>query len=196
MKPGLPGDHRKLTAAAAKLRQRFNDLDVSHDIPSGIGCNVDGTVRYIDKDLFDAIIDGKVDTGLTPEQTIECLAEHIEAEKIIAEQDNGIEHWADISLLAHHAEADKVVELGGNVEAYDQALAPLFIACKQKEPKNPAPDLMDLEADDGQAQQGSSGLQGGGIEDRQGAGDSQSGRGPGERDEASEPRGEASQPPA
>ncbi len=148
MKPGHPGDLDHLLGAAGDLRKRFTDLDVEHDIPDGLGCSEDGTIRYIDKDLFNAVVSGEADTGLTPEQVIDCFVEHIEAEKSLADHDNGVDHWADIALLAHQAEAAKVESFGGDVEQYDQALAPLFIACKAKEAKNVPDDLMVLEDDD------------------------------------------------
>lgn len=149
MKDGHPGDLGQMLGAAADLRKRFTDLDVEHDLPDGVGCNNAGTIRYIDRDLFNAVLDGQTDTGLTPEQVIDCLVEHIEAEKSLADHDNGVDHWADLSLLAHQAEAEKVKSFGGDVDRYDRALAPLFIACKQKEAKNVPKDLMDLgEQDD------------------------------------------------
>lgn len=148
MKDGHPGDLKQLLGGATDLRQRFIDIDVTHDIPDGVGCNTQGTIRYIDRDLFNAVVGGQVDTGLSPENTIECLVEHIEAEKALADHDNGVDHWADLSLLAHQAEAEKVTSFGGNIDQYDQALAPLFIACKQKQAKNVPNDLMVLEDDD------------------------------------------------
>lgn len=163
MKPGHPGDFGQLLASAADLRKRFKDIDVEHDIPDGVGCNVEGTVRYIDKDLFNAVVAGEADTGLTPEQVIDCLVEHIEAEKSLADHDNGVDHWADVALLAHQAEAAKVTSFGGNIDQYDKALAPLFIACKQKKSKNVPTDLMDLgENDDVQRAAGNGGRAGDG----------------------------------
>ena len=41
----------------------FGKLDVTHDIPDGIGCDVEGTVRYIDQELFGAVTDGSLATG-------------------------------------------------------------------------------------------------------------------------------------
>lgn len=129
----------------------FRALDVDHDIPDGIGCNAEGTIRYIDKDLFRAILDGSADTGLTPEQVIECLVANIEAERETADANPDMP-WHDVSLEGHKAEAEKVESFGGNVTAYDQALAPLFIACKDKKPKNVPADLMDLESSHGEAE--------------------------------------------
>lgn len=139
----------------------FRALDVDHDIPDGIGCNAEGTIRYIDKDLFRAILDGTADTGLSPEQVIECLVANIEAEREAADANPDMP-WHDVSLEGHKAEAEKVTDLGGNVDQYDQALAPLFIACKDKKPQNVPADLMDLENSHGEAQPRASGLQNGG----------------------------------
>lgn len=191
MQPGHPGELAPMLGAAADLRKRFTHLDVEHDIPDGVGCNTAGTIRYIDRDLFNAVVDGQADTGLTPEQVIDCLVEHIEAEKSLADHDNGVDHWADLSLLAHEAEAKKVESFGGNIDQYDKALAPLFIACKQKEAKNVPDDLMDLEDDGGEAQQGASGIQSGGSENRQGTRDQESGSGAGGGESQGEPRGQA-----
>lgn len=194
MQPGHPGELAPMLGAAADLRKRFKDLDVEHDIPDGVGCNTQGTIRYIDKDLFNAVVDGQADTGLTPEQVIDCLVEHIEAEKTLKDHDNGVDHWADLSLLAHQAEAEKVKSFGGDVDRYDRALAPLFIACKQKEAKNVPDDLMDLgEQDDGEA----SGIQESGGVDQQARGrvEGAGGSDPGQRDAEGEPSSEASEQP-
>ena len=133
-------------------------LDVDHDIPDGLGFDKAGT-RYIDKDLFRLILSGEADTGLDPLQVIECLSANIDTEQALAKQHPDWP-WHEVSLAAHKAEATKVTALGGNLDQYDQALAPLFIACKQKQPKNLPQDLVDLEtshvqraaADDGRAE--------------------------------------------
>ena len=65
--------------------KRWRKLDPDHDLPDLAGYNVAGTVRYIDRDAFRALTDPEyakhilgeeIDTGLTPEQTIQLWLQY------------------------------------------------------------------------------------------------------------------------
>lgn len=124
----------------AALRKRFRDLNVDHDVPDGLGYNVEGTIRYIDRMLFDAIVGGSIDTGLTAEQTIECLVEHLETEKALTDADNELD-FPECVLLAHEAEDEKVRSFGGDPTVYEQSLARALRPDKPRKLVNPPPDL-------------------------------------------------------
>ena len=90
------------TGSAPDIMKRWQKLDPDHDIPDLAGYNIAGTVRYIDRDAFRALIDPEyakhilgeaIDTGLTPEQTIQCLIEHEGDEKVILDSSSCRRDW-------------------------------------------------------------------------------------------------------
>lgn len=133
-----------------ELMKRWQKLDVDHDVPDLSGYSVDGTTCYIDKDAFHAILDPdyaqtlvnmRIDTGISEEQTITCLVEHEHIEKVLLDADNPIHSYADAHDLATIAEHDLVRKFGGKPHQYDRGLDALFEHCEGKGGANPPKDL-------------------------------------------------------
>lgn len=151
------------TGGAAELMRRWQKLDVDHDISDLAGYNVDGTVRFLDRDAFRALLDhdyavhilGEViDTGLTPDQTIQCLIEHEGDEKVILDSSNPIDSYEGAHEFATAGEHEKVRSFGGSPIKYERGLKKIIAFCEQKTPHKPpldlacAPYLDDPDSDD------------------------------------------------
>jgi hypothetical protein len=134
---------------APQLMQRWQRLDVDHDINDLAGYNVFGTVRFIDRDFFRALFDpayaeqigiGPVDTGLSPEHTVECLLTHEGVEKVLIDADNDIDAYLDAHEYATCAEHEQVRKLGGQPLQYERGLAKGIKFCEAKDPTKVARD--------------------------------------------------------
>jgi hypothetical protein len=143
---------RKLLSigGAPALMQRWHSLDPHSDIPDLAGYNVPGTVRYIDRDAFHAILDEeyavhilgeKIDTGLTPDETIQCIAEHEGDEKVILDGDNPIDTYLGAHEFATAGEHDKVRRFGGSPIKYERGLKKIIAFCLKKNPQKVPHDL-------------------------------------------------------
>jgi hypothetical protein len=122
--------------------QRWQRLDVNHDIPDLAGYNIDGTVWYLDRDFSHALKDpayaehlgiGPIDTGLSPEDTVECLMEHEGVEKVVIDADNPIDTYLPAHELATHAEHNKVRAKGGTPAKYERGLKKAIEFCETKQ---------------------------------------------------------------
>jgi hypothetical protein len=76
--------------------RRRQGIDVDHDINDVAGYNVAGTIRYADRDfvgaLFDpdyavSIIGDPIDTGPSPDDTLDCVMDHEAIEKVVLDAD-------------------------------------------------------------------------------------------------------------
>lgn len=150
----------------ADLMQRWRTLDVDHDIHDLAGYNVDGTVRYLDKDFFRALLDaeyaqqigiGPIDTGLSPGDTVACLLEHEGTEKVLLDADNPINTYDAAHEYATTAEHEMVRAKGGAPVQYERGLKAAIAFCAKKKLADPpldlacAPLLDDPDADDKRA---------------------------------------------
>lgn len=138
------------TGGAPELMQRWQKLDPDHDVPDLAGYNVAGTVRFIDRDAFRALIDPEyakhilgeeIDTGITPEQTIQCLVEHESDEKTILDGANPIDSYEGAHEMATAGEHEKVRQFGGSPIKYERGLKKIIAYCEKKVPQNPPHDL-------------------------------------------------------
>lgn len=147
-----PKELKKLmtTGGAPELMQRWQSLDVDHDVTDLAGYNIAGTVRYLDKDFFRALLDPAyatqilgepIDTGLPPDQTVECIAEHESDEKVILDGDNPIDGYLEAHELATVGEHERVIGFGGSPLKYERGLQRAIKFCEQKTPANPPHDL-------------------------------------------------------
>jgi hypothetical protein len=160
-----PRELKKLMAEGdtSALASRWIGLDVDHDMPDLCGYNVAGTMVFIDRDFFRALLDpayaqhigiGPIDTGLSPEDTIDCLVCHEQTEKQILDGDNAIDDYEPAHEFATTAEHLKVKDKGGAPLRYERGLAAAIRFCEAKTPtKVPkdfdcAPMLDQPDADD------------------------------------------------
>jgi hypothetical protein len=126
-----------------QLWQRWQRVDTDHDMVDLAGYNLWGTVRYIDRDLFHALIDpnyarhlgiGPIDTGLSPEDTIACLLDHEGIERTLMDADNDIDTYLpahEFATVGEHecARAKKTTPL-----KYERGLAKAIEWCEKKTP--------------------------------------------------------------
>lgn len=133
-----------------EMMKRWQELDVDHDMVDLGGYNVDGTTRYIDKDIFRALLDpdyakeigvGEIDTGLTPEETVTCLLEHEGTEKALIDSDNDIDDYISAHEYATVAEHEKVRAFGGSPIKYERGLAKAIKWCQKKTPEQVPADF-------------------------------------------------------
>lgn len=147
-----PGELKQLlaTGGAPELMKRWQALDVDHDVADLAGYNVAGTVRYLDKDFFRALLDPAyaeeifgvpVDTGMSPEDAVDCLLEHEGVEKVILDSDNDVDTYQAAHELATVAEHEKVRSKGGSPIKYERGLKRAVEWCARKALKSVDPDF-------------------------------------------------------
>jgi clan AA aspartic protease (TIGR02281 family) len=139
--------HRMLTTGAGpELMRRWNKLDLDHDIVYLAGYNVQGTTRYVDRDFVRALYEpayaeqllgAAIDTGLSPDDTLECILRHETVEKVILDADCPIDLYDDESFVGAHdyatsAEHTLVREKGGKPWRYERGLAKIIEFCAYK----------------------------------------------------------------
>lgn len=129
-----PEELEKLLAQgdAPQLMQRWKDFSGDYDMVYLAGYNVAGTVRYIDKDVFDALVAGEIDTGMSLEDTVDCLMQHEGVEKVLLDADNDINSYLAAHELATLAEHEMVRAKGGAPLKYERALKPWIAKCLAK----------------------------------------------------------------
>jgi hypothetical protein len=135
---------------AQALMQRFTRLDVEHDVPDLAGYSVDGTTRFLDRDFFHALLDpayaehlgiGRIDTGLSPDDTIECVLTHEGDEKTILDADNPVDTYEPAHECATSAEHERVRQKGGSPLKYERGLKKAIEWCEKKQIHKPPPTL-------------------------------------------------------
>lgn len=138
-----PGELKKLLAqgGAPELMQRWQSLDVEHDMAYLAGYNVGGTVRFLDRDFLHALLDpayaehlgiGPIDTGLSPQDTVDCLMQHEGVEKVLLDADNPIDVYLPAHELATVAEHEMVRQKGGQPGKYERGLKKAIEWCAKK----------------------------------------------------------------
>lgn len=136
-------------ADAPALMQRWAKLDTDHDVPDVAGYNVAGTTRYLDRDVFQALLDPDhakavgvaIDTGLTPDQTIECILRHEGIEKVLLDGDNDIDSYEAAHEFATTGEHEQVRAFGGSPIRYERGLKEAIAFCAGKKLEQPPKDL-------------------------------------------------------
>jgi hypothetical protein len=129
--------HRELekllgSGGAPELMARWQHVDVDHDMPDLAGYDVAGTTRYLDRDFLHALLDPEyakqiigepIDTGLSPEDTLDAIVGlkpepgpgHECIEKVILDADNPIDGYLEAHELATCGEHEIVrKKLGSN----------------------------------------------------------------------------------
>lgn len=143
--------HRLLTTGGAPaLMRRFQHVDLDHDIVYTAGYNVAGTIRYADRDFVGALHDPQyatkilgapIDTGMSPEDTLDCVMHHEAVEKVILDADNPVDFYDHVDepggFGAHEyataAEHQMVKAKGGTPVKYERGLAGIIKYCESKQ---------------------------------------------------------------
>lgn len=147
-----PSELKHLLAGgeAPELMKRWQSLDVDHDVTDLAGYNVAGTVRYLDKDFFRALLDPDyateilgepIETGLRPHDTVDCILRHEAVEKVILDGSNDVDSYLGAHELATTAEHDLVRSKGGKPIQYERGLKKAIAYCEAKTPKVVAQDF-------------------------------------------------------
>jgi hypothetical protein len=124
------------------LYARRVNLDHFCDIPYGGGVSVDGRTVYIDRSLYEEIMEGKVAVrGMAPGQVIQVWIEHEHTEKAIDDGDNPVDTYQAAHAFATAKEEDFVKKLGVDPERYEAAIRPALERCAKRDPKQPPKDL-------------------------------------------------------
>jgi hypothetical protein len=138
------------TGGAPALMRRWDKLDLEHDIAYLCGYNVQGTTRFADRDfvhcLYDPahaeqILGAAIDTGLSPDDTLECCLWHEGVEKVLLDADNPINDYEDAHEFASAGEDEKVRQKGGTPLRYNRGLERIIKFCQVKPIKTPPHDL-------------------------------------------------------
>jgi len=126
---------------APELMRRWSRFDFDHDIVYLAGYNVFGTTRYADRDFVRALFDpayaehllgAAIDTGLSPDHTLECVLWHESIEKVLIDADNPINDYADAHEFASAGEDRLVIAKGGNPLRYNRGLERIIRYCQAK----------------------------------------------------------------
>jgi hypothetical protein len=99
--------------------------------------------RFLDRDFVRAIYDPEyakhiigapIDTGLSPDDTIDCILQHEGIEKVILDADNPIDVYPDAHEFATAGEHEMVRQKGGRPTVYERGLKPIIKFCEAKTP--------------------------------------------------------------
>lgn len=139
------------TGHAPALMRRFQHFNMDCDIAYTAGYDVPGTTRFADKDFVHALYDPAyaekivgqpIDTGLSPEDTLECVLRHEAIEKVIMDDPSN-----SFDLYDHHdepggfgahewatfGEHELVRRKGGTPVKYERGLERIIRYCGHKQ---------------------------------------------------------------
>lgn len=144
--------HRLLTTGhGPALMKRFTNLNLDCDIAYTAGYNVPGTTRFLDRDFVHALYDPKyaekiigqpIDTGLSPDDTLECVLTHEADEKVILDDPSNpfdlYDHHDEPGGFGAHewatfGEHEKVRQKGGSPARYERGLERIIRFCSHKQ---------------------------------------------------------------
>jgi gag-polyprotein putative aspartyl protease len=150
--------HFLTTGSSPALMNRWERSNFDYDVPFTTGHNIAGTVRYADRDFVRALYDPTyarrlvgepIDTGLSPDDTLECLLRHEAVEKVILDSDCPIDEYNpgldglvpgahDYATFAEHL---LVRQKGSTPHKYERGLEKIMHYCLHKPLKTVPPDL-------------------------------------------------------
>jgi hypothetical protein len=131
-----------------KLFLQSYKVDCEYDIPFGAGNSIDRKTIYIDRQLYEEVMDNAfAATGLEPQQIIDCWCDHEHVEKSIVDGDNLVdtyygghrcalrfEHESVLSILGHRRPNFKLLN-------YEKVIWPGLVRCYKRTPKKAPKDL-------------------------------------------------------
>lgn len=105
-------------------------IDTDHDIATGGANSVDRKTIYIDRTLYEKVMDGEFKvTNVRPRDIITAWIMHEHSEKCIIDGNNPIERYRPAHQCALAMEHQFVKWLGGNPEKYEEAIWPALEEC-------------------------------------------------------------------
>lgn len=117
----------------------------SKQIPDTAGYNVAGSVFYIDRDFYNAVLSHRIVVpGMTAAQIIRSILVHERTEKAVLDSDNAIEDYSAAHEFATMAEHLAVTAAGGKPNAYEDAIR-AAIKFNEKKPLTVVPADLDAE---------------------------------------------------
>lgn len=136
--------HLLATGGAPALMKRWQALDVDHDVADLAGYNVAGTVRYLDRDFFKALLDPEyateilgepIDTGMAPHDTVDAILTHEGIEKVVIDSQNDIDTYLAAHEYATCGEHQLVTAKGSTPLKYERGLKKAIEFCEKKKLK-------------------------------------------------------------
>lgn len=119
-------------------------LDTNHDCPTGGGNSLDRKTKYIDRILYQEVMDGEFKkTGLEPDQIIRLWCDHEHTEKCAADGDNAMDFYTPCHKVALRKEHEGVnLILGpGKIKLYETTIWPGLVRCYSRDIVKPPKDL-------------------------------------------------------
>jgi hypothetical protein len=123
-------------------------VDTKHDVPFGGGNSIDRKTKYIDRLLFQEVMDnGLAAAGVTPQQIIDLWLLHEHTEKCILDGDNPVDTYYGGHRRALRREHDHlIVIVGGDkreakIKQYEAAIWPALERCYNRPVQRPPLDL-------------------------------------------------------
>ncbi len=130
------------------LFQQSYKIDTEHDCPFGAGNSVDRKTIYIDRTLYQEVMDGGLSkTGLNGEQIIGLWCQHEHTEKAIVDGDNPVDNYYPAHTRALRMEHRHLLSIVGHKNAnakirhYEEVIWPALVKCYHRDIKRPPKDL-------------------------------------------------------
>jgi hypothetical protein len=133
-----------------RLLEQPYRLDTEHDCPTGGGNSIDRKTKYIDRLLYQEVMDGEFKaTGLAPEQIIGRWLDHEHIEKCIADGDNACDTYTPCHNRALRKEHEGVLiihcpksakQAAEILRTYEATIWPGLVRCYHRPITRPAKD--------------------------------------------------------
>jgi hypothetical protein len=126
---------------APSLMKQWVKIEANGDCPYLCGYNVAGNTRFADREFARALHDPAfaeqllgeaIDTGLSPQDTLQCLLTHEAIEKVLLDADNPIEEYLDAHEFATAGEHELVLQKGSTPHRYERGLERAIAYCQRK----------------------------------------------------------------
>lgn len=124
------------------LFARGFEIDFEHDLPCGGGSSLDRKRHYIDRTLYQEVMDGAYPVNnMRPIDVINAWLQHEHSEVCISDGDNPVDYYIACHRHALRWEHGFVKFLGAKVSQYEAIIWPGLEKCYAREPKKPPKDL-------------------------------------------------------
>lgn len=131
-----------------QLFERPYKIDHDHDCPAGGGSSIDRKTKYIDRILYQEVMDGEFKvTDLSPQQIIERWLDHEHVEICIIEGDNPVDTYFPAHERALRHEHEGVLAILGRsgaeakIKRYEETIWPGLMRCYHRSVERPPLDL-------------------------------------------------------